>query len=566
MSRSITNAMAHSPLTDIERRALGRYDTPRPLAQALTDWAVRSRNEIVLEPSSGGGSIVQSIASRLNELGANQFDQQIVACDIDPRALEETSHSTPHCSPTLILGNFLALDSEDLNETLFDAIVGNPPYVRLHAMDKDSRQLARNSLPNSIKLDAKASLWAYFPIHAFKFLKKGGRMALILPETILHSNYGRQILQWAATNFGRCIAVSLRERCFTEAGAKERVVILLLEDAGIPAKQGVEMIEFERAIDCISGLEKMSEFGFKVLPKLNGHAVPHLISTEAAKAASALERCPDLATLGDIANIRIGVVTGNNKFFVLNEHQRTALKLRPYHFKAVVSKFSDLGSSFAFTQPKHQGPTEHRSLLLCPNPSSVDKSLAKYLLSYTDDEIEANRTMQKRKHWQCPTLGEKPDAFLQSMGKSGPRLILNQTDAYCTNTLHSVVFTGKVTMRRKKAICLALHSSFAQLSAEFEGRQYGSGVLKLEPSEAKRLRFPARPEILEALADQWPKLAKKARREGAQSVIGEIDQIVCSHSLHLKDDLPLELVISHLKKVRQRRTGSICVGVDIGPQ
>src|SRR5258706_15715715 len=99
--------MESKAITQSERRSLGRFDTPRPLAQALTDWAVRHGNETVLEPSCGGGVIVASILARLREFGSKKPSQQIWACDIDPRALAETKRAVKPHAPQLVLGNFL---------------------------------------------------------------------------------------------------------------------------------------------------------------------------------------------------------------------------------------------------------------------------------------------------------------------------------------------------------------------------------------------------------------------------------------------------------------------------
>ncbi len=556
-------------MTRTERRSLGRFDTPRPLAQAVADWAVRSKNDRIIEPSSGGGIIVQSIASRLRELGGVQVGKQIVACDIDPRALSETSRCTSDTLPTLVLGNFLALGQEQLGEHKFEAVVGNPPYVRLHTMDMASREAARRSLPEGHRLDAKASLWAYFPIHAFKFLKAGGRMSWILPETLLHSDYGKQMLRWAAQNFSRCIAVSLRERCFEVDGAKERVVILLLEGAGTPAVRETEMVEYQSAAECINALARMAQNDSPGLPQLNGHAVPHLVSSEAAAAAAALEESGDFTRLGDLATIRIGVVTGDNRFFVMSDQQRKAAKLNARHFKPVVSRFADLGDGLEHGRVVvRHGPfdQETRNLLLCPKPESIDKNLLSFLAGYSEDEIKSNKTMQKRAHWQCPALGQVPHAFLRYMGKSAPRLVLNTAQSYCTNTIHGVFFKDGITQDKQRAICLALHSSYCQLSAEFEGRQYGSGVLKLEPSEAARLSVPASASVLGALAGKWSQLSKRAMRDGWETIVGEIDQIILSNSSKLAKNLPLLRVRTILQRVGQRRTGITLLTGDETPR
>ena len=553
-----------APMTHSERRTLGRFDTPRPLAQALADWAIRDASDRVLEPSCGGGVIIKSAVARLTEIGAEHPQQRIRGCDIDSRALDETARGIASSELKLIHGNFLALTLKDFDEVPFNVVLGNPPYVRLHTMDETTRIIARNVLTPPDKISAKASLWAYFPIHAFKFLAAGGRMGWILPEIVLHAEYGKELLSWAAQKFERCIAVSLRERCFLGDGAKERVVVLLLSGAGVHAKRGVEMIEYTTADECVRALPELAHAASRALPQLNGHAVPHLVSVAAAGAAQTIENSKDVTRLGAFAEIKIGVVTGDNRFFVLTEEQRIAAKLHPRHFQRAVRKFDDLGTGFHLAKiPQTRSFKENASgsWLLRPSPLSADQQLAKYLNQYTPQEIAKNRTMAKRSHWQVPLLGEVPDAFFRCMGKVGPRVVLNEAKSYCTNTIHCLFFKRTVSTRKRRAICLSLHSSYSQLYAEFEGRQYGSGVLKFEPSEAKRLVLALNEPLIEALSSAWPNLARVASRSGWQTAVGLIDNIVASHCPQLAKSLSVDAVHTLLTQVRDRRN-SIYLGTD----
>ena len=542
-------------ITHAERRKLGRFDSPRPLAQALADWAIQTVSDRVLEPSSGGGIIVKSAISRLLELGATRPEKQVWACDIDPRALAETAECNRPHAPYLVRGNFLTRQQSDFGGRTFDVIIGNPPYVRLHTMETADRVLARKAVPSTCSLDAKASLWAYFPLHAFKFLSPGGRMGWILPETVLHARYGREVLDWATQNFDKCIAVSLRERCFESEGAKERVVVLLLVGAGGKSAQGVEMVEFGSAQECIACLPKLATTTSPGLPQLNGHAVPHLVSDVAATAAQVLEASEELKRFGDFADVKIGVVTGNNKFFVLDDQQRASAQLNRRHFKRIVSKFTDLGDAMAFSAKSFEKVpnAERKTWLLCPSPNSVDRRLARHLKTYGKTAIDTNRTMEKRSHWQVPVLGEPPDAFFRYMGKIGPRMVLNDAGYFCTNTIHRVFFSKGVSKAVQRAICLSLHSSYSQLYAEFEGRQYGSGVLKFEPSETKRLLFAINEPLVEALAVLWKKIKKDKGPASWEQVVPEIDSAIVTHCPKLAKSLPIKRVRELLIKVRHRR-------------
>jgi hypothetical protein len=161
--------------------------------------------------------------------------------------------------------------------------------------------------------------------------------------------------------------------------------------------------------------------------------------------------------------------------------------------------------------------------------------------------------MEKRLHWQVPVLGEPPDAFFRYMGKVGPRMVLNDAGYFCTNTIHRVFFSKGVSTAVQRAICLSLHSSYSQLYAEFEGRQYGSGVLKFEPSETKRLLFAINEPLVGALAVLWTKINKGGGPPSWEQVVPEIDSAIVAHCPKLAKALPIKRVRDLLIKVRHRR-------------
>ncbi len=522
----------------------------------MSNWAIRSSTDRVLEPSVGGGSIVRSIASRLEDLGATSTENQIYGCDVDPAALQET---TKYCAPykfQLSETDFLAATVSSMGGEAFDAIVANPPYTRLHEMAEEVRTSARNGIIPKKIIDKRSSLWAYFTLHAFSFIKNGGRMALLLPESILHVQYGKQILEWISKHCNRCIAISIRERCFVNDGAQARVVGVLIDDicSEKQKRTSIELIECTTATEFISMINSIEAKPNRQYPTINGHTVPYLIDN-AASAIERMDKCPDLKKLKDYAVVRIGVVTGNNEFFVLNGHQKKASKLSKRHFKRIVARFSDLDPFLEFDKIDDADALDIKSWLLCANPSSIDKHLADYLSTYGEDLIKDNKTFSKRSYWAAPTLGEIPDAFLRYMGKKGTRLVLNNAGYYCTNSIHCVFFNKKVTLSLSRAICLAFYSSYCQLSSEFEGRQYGSGVLKLEPSEALELQFPMNHNLQRALNRSWSKISEAYDAHGADRVRDYVDSLVEKHCPKLVSRISLKKTKSLLDAATFRRCG-----------
>ena len=541
------------------RRGLGRYDTPRPLSQALVDWAVRHPTDDVLEPSSGCGVFVASVIQRLQQLGQTHPQQQIWACDIDPAACAQTARSGDLNQKHVWNADFLSLANRDgVEGRKFDCVVGNPPYISLHRMRIGQRKRAfAAAVRLGFTINNRASLWAYFVVATTLALRPGGRLALILPESILHVDYARGLLQAVGRHFSRCLLVSIRERCFAPAGAAERVVVFLGENVRVtPAETEILLREFVTAEQAARFLDALTPANTATLPRLNGHAVPHLLP-ESLSSAIDFEKSPASHVLSEFAEIKIGVVTGANEFFLLTESERKQWGLSHSTVVPLLPRFQMCkGLAFRNGDWEFLRDSGAKCWLLSPSERATDKAVLKYVRRFPKEGREANRTFGKRSPWYAPQLGKRPDAFLRYMGAFGPRLALVRCEATCTNTVHRVYFKDDVSVLQQKAVALSLHSSFSQLSAEFEGRSYGSGVLKLEPSEAKRLRLLI-PETIEAapLYKCFAAAERKIARGKTQEAAAEIDEWLYTCIPRLNKILPLTNLRSWLDAAVERRVG-----------
>lgn len=97
-----------------ERIENDAYYTPEKLAEAIVDHLPIQKDHSVLEPHGGGGSFVQALRKK---------SDNVMTFDIDPRTV---SYLARTFDVTAVCTNFLDYDSD--NSLGFDWIVGNPPY------------------------------------------------------------------------------------------------------------------------------------------------------------------------------------------------------------------------------------------------------------------------------------------------------------------------------------------------------------------------------------------------------------------------------------------------------
>ena len=75
----------------------------------------------------------------------------------------------------------------------FDAVIGNPPYVRQETLGKDFKAYARRSFETYA---GAADLYTYFIERGVKLLKAGGLFSIIVANKWLRARYGKPLRQW----------------------------------------------------------------------------------------------------------------------------------------------------------------------------------------------------------------------------------------------------------------------------------------------------------------------------------------------------------------------------------
>lgn len=491
------------------RRALGAYYTPDRLSTVVTEWAIKRLDDRVLEPGFGGCGFLVAAKLRLEALGQHQPDHFIHGCDVDDEAfghLKQVFHANP--SPR----HFPKTDFLDTaagttwGGRRFRVALGNPPYVSYQALG-DKRDHYQGVLARSgwSGLSGRASLWAYFVLHALTFLEQGGRIAWVLPGSLMRANYARFVKEVIASRFGKAALFHVHERLFTPAGAEEETVILAATDFGHEGDGPLREYYVERVYDLGRALHDW-EHG-RLPPTQRGRSAP-------LAALGRLEGLENIA-LGDLLTARIGVVTGNNKFFLFSKQRAEDEGIPLDLLQPILAKGS---MAPGLTMGRRELNAAREAGLACylissPSIPASNASITAYLKSYPKVDIAQVSTFKKRRNWHEPADQQIPDAFWPVMRDLGPKLILNPLGLHCTNTLHRLFFKDCVTQRQRKVIAIALQSTYAQLQAELCGRSYGAGVLKHEPRDVEKIIIP------------WP---KKVDRRHTDRTFQRIDQALRS--------------------------------------
>lgn len=481
------------PDTAQARKARGAFFTPPQITRYLADWAVRSADDAVFEPSAGDAAFLVAAAERLRKLGAG-------TPELDGVEIHSASAATAR-RRVLEAGGKARIRTADFFDIAprpsYTAVLGNPPYIRYQDFRGRQRaQSRRAALQAGVTLSALASSWAAFTVHAALFLRPGGRLALVLPAELLSVNYAAAVRKFLFDRFASVELVMFDEQVFPGAEAD---VVLLLADGFGAGPSGHAVIHRARNAEALT-TELVQRHWSPVDPA--DKWVSGLIGNRPVEVLHGLHAAGQFAALEHWGDTTLGMVTGNNGFFALSPARVCELGLRPSdlltlsppgsgHLRGLVlstSQLAALGES-------------GKSVHLFRPAGRLSPAAQRYVDAGHAAGVHLAYKCRVRTPWYQVPLVRPADLLLTCMNADTPRLVTNKAAAHHLNSVHGVYLRGETAALGRDLLPLAAVNSVTLLHAEMVGRAYGGGVLKIEPREADRWLVPA-PELIAARAGQ----------------------------------------------------------------
>lgn len=505
---------------------LADFYTPPEVARLLTDWAIQDARSLALDPSYGGCAFLNAAYETLKYLGSRTAEKQIFGIDVDPAAPGYlTDLFNAGAQPRQFINNdFFSLELGEFGTRQFDAVIGNPPYIRYHDIPEELRTRATARLAKfGISISGRSSYWAYFLLYSMQLLRRGGRLAMVLPGALIHTDYSVQVRELLVHQFKKVTIHLLQERIFD--GTQEESVIVCAEGAG-QANTGVYVRHSTTVRNLASALRNQAGGATPIGDgDCDGGWLRALLDRDTSCVYEEVANKQEVIRLGDWADTRIGVVTGNNDYFILSQEERTRRALNENFFMPVIKRASYVNGISATNRGLRQIERSGKDyLLLTPpaEPRRMPTTLRKYIEEGENARVHLAFKCKSREPWYIVPHTYVPEAFITCMSASWPRIIVNRSGYTCTN---NIIRLSLVDNRRKVdwlRLALGTLSSFSQLSAELVGRSYGGGVLKLEPAELKRLRVPLVPStITKVLAKRVNFLLRQGKHAEATSAVDD---------------------------------------------
>jgi adenine-specific DNA-methyltransferase len=519
-----------------KQKLRGGYYTPVALAEFISQWILTSKVASILEPSFGDGNFLEPVLRQVQKL--KRRDVKITAVEIDTdefiKGVNRVQNLEIGDDVVDFVNNDFFRSYENYKEESFDAVIGNPPYIRFQHFDKESREIAFDHLKrNNYKPSKLANAWSAFTQLAIASLKPGGKLGFVIPAELLQVKYAGSLRERILQSFAKTTIISFKEIVFP--GILQEVIILLCEGKSSKLVDGpqIRLIELENG-SSLSEL-KLAEYSFHPVTDSikDGHKWTSLfVDDQRLKQLWDAGKNVSAPPLGAFAKVNVGIVTGRNKFFVLPKSFVEAQDLYEFVTPLVGKTSAFKKTSFTYSDFEKYADEFPCYLLDLDGISETDfnKNLKKYIELGEDEEVHKGYKCRIRKKWFVVPSVHKSDGFLFRQVYKYPLLVDNSANATCTDTIHRVILRDTSTLSIQQ-LSTAFVNSLTFAFSELIGRSYGGGVLELEPREALMLPVP-----IENISQVDPRILNNyLENQEIEKALNYSDNILLKQGIGLSD-------------------------------
>jgi adenine-specific DNA methylase len=459
----------------------GGFYTPEPIAEFILRWGVNGSNHLeILEPSCGDGVFLQILKN------LNLKYKSITAVEIDQKEAEK-AEAIELINKQIIIDDFHTYCNNTLQR--FDLIVGNPPYIRYQFFNRQQQVEAGDIfIKAGLTYSKLTNAWVSFVVGSSLLLKdSGGKIGFVLPAEILQVSFALQLRNFLAHFYNKINIISFEKLVFPNI---QQEVVLLLCEKNNTKNHKIEHIELRDAKELqYLDTERLKTPQKQIDFKSNKWTF-YFLDQEEIDFLENVANLRNIPTIGKFANVEVGITTGSNDFFTVPLTTIEEFDLHDFA-KPMVGRSVQVNSVVFTNKDWEQNRFSKAKAHLLVFPESKNKVLnngaAKYIEEGERIGINKGYKCGIRDDWFVVPSLKISDALFIRRNNLYPRLIINQAEAYTTDTMHRVFMRPGVNI---DAFTASYYNSLSLAFTEVCGRSHGGGVLELMPNETERVLLP----------------------------------------------------------------------------
>jgi len=500
-----------------ERNRLGQFATPNKLAIEIVRYVQsvagsRLRTVRFGDPAVGTGSFYSAALDVFGPAGI----ESAVGIELDAAFSNAAQDLWTAVGLTVVQGDFTRIIANSTCPRAPNLIFANPPYVRHHHLKREEKERlqALTYRMTGVQVNGLAGLYVYFLLLATAWMEEGGYAAWLVPSEFMDVNYGAALKRYL-TDHVTLIRVHRFDPDDVQFGdALVSSVVLVFRKMAPPMGHAVEFT-FGGAIGDPHASASITADQLRESRKWT--AYPNHARNDRRTLSDS-----DSPTLGDFFRIQRGIATGGNKFFVLERHDAQRRGFPTRYLRPILPSPRSLGTTIIEHDDDGYPLLEPQLCLIdCDLPISILEvqypALWSYLQTAETLGIKEGYLVRKRNPWYRQEQRDPAPFLCTYMGRGSDqkqpfRFLWNRSQAIATN-LYLMLYpkNGLARLLRdnadRAADVFVLLKEITGHELRGEGRVYGGGLNKIEPSELARISAAA-------FVSRWPELKRSVHRQG----------------------------------------------------
>ena len=515
----------------------GGFYTPPLIADFILRWGINGANDYdILEPSCGDGVFLEQLKEyQFKSLTGIEYDK-----------IEAAKSKRIKLNNTTIVNSDFHIFCNTTKER-YDLIIGNPPYIRYQFFEEQQKEEAKKIFNKAFLTYTKlTNAWVSFVVGCSLLLKGKGKIGFVIPAELLQASYAQQLREFLSRFYSKINIISFEKLVFPDI--QQEIVLLLCEKNPLQPHT-IEHMELKDA-DSLQTIDiNKLKSPAKQIDTRNNKWTFYFLEQKEIDFLEEISNSPLMPRLGEYADVEVGITTGSNDFFTVSYHTVEKYNLQDFAFPLVGRSVQVAGANFTNDDwEKNKNNNVRSHLLIFPPKSELNKykgALA-YLKFGESLGIQNGYKTGIRDEWHIVPSIWIPDCLFVRRNNVFPKLILNKTRAYTTDTMHRIKINPGVKI---ETLTGCFYNSLSFAFTEILGRSYGGGVLELMPSEVKRIVLPFS-ENNNGLLDEIDQMLRN--KKDIINILEFTDEMILKNGFGLSTK-DIKLAHSIWSKLSQRR-------------
>lgn len=459
-------------------RDKAQFWTPGWVAEAMAAY-VADKTDLVFDPATGRGAFYKALL-KLNKPNISFF-----GIDIDTEVLADEIYMQGKCF--VEVGDFI----KNPPNRKFKSIIANPPYIRHHRIDKETKTYLKQLSANITKypIDGRAGYHIYFLIQALNLLEQDGKLAFIMSADTCEGKFAKNLWTWISEKF--CIegVITFDERATPFPNVDTNAIVFLIKNSKPTKTLHWVKANVAYSTDLFNFISShFSQYTFQSL-EITNRNLQEAITTGLSRPEQ--NHNGFKFHLNDFAKVMRGIATGSNDFFFLTGQQVKNLGIPLEFFKRAIGRTKDVPESIITTIDVEQLEKKNRPtyLLAIKENDKFPKSVANYLKIGEELGLPNRSLIQQRKPWYKMEKRKVPPLLFAYLGRRNTRFIKNEAGVLPLTGFLCVypIYDDKEYLDN---LWKALNHPDTLENLKLVGKSYGSGAIKVEPGNLNKLPIP----------------------------------------------------------------------------